>query len=440
MTKFQRLLKLRLIAVSVIVLSAIIGVIHTGVYVTSRRFVEAELILSAKAIASAVSQIISEDIDEYKGFVEKVNQYKATLGRAPMEAVDDDDWMPRELYEHDPYYKKMLSVFERIKANSHTRYIYTHRLMDDNLAEYILGAEPVDSEEHYPPTSTYAEDHTSAIAFREGQSATFGLTYYPGFGYLIGAHVPIFDENNKPIGVAGVDICGSYFSRYLTRLQLFLFLIYAVIIGITLLIITRFSVVIMEPLFKDRLTGAYTKRYAERLIQEEIAAALKENTDLALMVLDLDHFKRINDTYGHNFGDKVLAAVSETIQRSLRHKDYFIRYGGEEFITLLPNVNEDRSKEIAERIRLAVANTVIADPAKDISVRMTISIGIATLNRSSTDVHEFIDHADMALYVAKKDRNCIALYTKDTEEQLAAAKEKQGYMSSTNRRKNVNRH
>jgi len=238
------------------------------------------------------------------------------------------------------------------------------------------------------------------------------------------------------LGLIGVDVCGNDFRNHLNRLQLILFAVYVGIIGFAVVILMKYAGTVLEPLLKDKLTGAYNKRYAEKLIQDEIAAATRGHNDLALMIIDLDHFKNINDTYGHPFGDKVLTSVSQNIQSVLRHKDYFIRYGGEEFIALFPKVCEKSAMEIAERIRHIVEESPIFNEEKDVPVKVTISIGVATLALSSPSVLEFIHNADKALYVAKKTRNTVSLYSSRAEELLSNANEHDSYiMSSIVRRK-----
>jgi len=238
----------------------------------------------------------------------------------------------------------------------------------------------------------------------------FNLTEDAKWGAAVSAYAPIYNDNGEILGIVGVDIDSAELYSSINRLQVILLAIYAGMIVITFLVLMKYSNAFLDPLFKDKLTGAYTKRYSENLIQEEIAAAVKRRKELSLMMLDLDHFKNINDTYGHGFGDKVLSSVSETIKKSLREKDYFIRFGGEEFIALIPHVAENRATEIAERIRQAVGENEIFNEETNVSVKMTISIGIANLKDSAISVQEFIDRADKALYSAKVKRNCVCAF------------------------------
>jgi diguanylate cyclase (GGDEF)-like protein len=304
----------------------------------------------------------------------------------------------------------MQTFFASVKAYSNVKYIYSERRIDDKTIEFILDAEPAGHEEHSAPGEVGPNDSQREIIYATKIPAGFNLAKFEAWGDLIVAYAPIFDRDGELLGIAGVNIDAAALHSKLNGVQVTLFLIYAVISGLALLVLSKYSDSLLEPMLKDKLTGAYRKRYFEELIQDEITAAIKDNRGLALMMLDLDHFKKINDTYGHSFGDKVLASTSETIKGILREKDHFIRYGGEEFIALIHGVNEKRALEVAERIRRTVEESDIFNEEKNISVRMTISIGIANLGGTLVSVQEFIDRADKALYVAKENRNCISTY------------------------------
>jgi diguanylate cyclase (GGDEF)-like protein len=146
------------------------------------------------------------------------------------------------------------------------------------------------------------------------------------------------------------------------------------------------------------------------LLESEIISATKTKKDLALMMLDLDHFKNVNDTYGHPFGDKVLSKVSETIKKSLRPRDYFIRYGGEEFAVIVSCADVAHVLAMAERIRKSVEACPIFNSEKNIYVNMTISIGVSNLDNSVAEPKQLVENADMALYNAKRERNMVSLF------------------------------
>jgi two-component system, cell cycle response regulator len=156
----------------------------------------------------------------------------------------------------------------------------------------------------------------------------------------------------------------------------------------------------------DALTGVHNRRYFEHRCQVEIAQARRYRHPLACMFLDIDQFKRINDTHGHQSGDEVLRTVGHAIQGQLRAGDTIARYGGEEFVVLLPQTPVHHAREIAERIRLSIAGrpTVIGSGE---SLAATISIGLAMLpgelgGRETADLAgQLVAEADKALYQAK---------------------------------------
>lgn len=165
----------------------------------------------------------------------------------------------------------------------------------------------------------------------------------------------------------------------------------------------------------DALTKVYNRRYFEDRCRVEVADALRHRRPLSAMFLDLDHFKRINDTLGHRAGDEVLRAVAQTVQGQLRAGDVLARYGGEEFIVLLPHTDGSLALQVAERIRLAVASRPLKLGDRTLSV--TLSIGVAMLDHTADDGLEasmaaMIAAADAAVYQAKRSgRNRVALAT-----------------------------
>ncbi len=150
----------------------------------------------------------------------------------------------------------------------------------------------------------------------------------------------------------------------------------------------------------DPLTGWYNRRFGLQRLNEEFERSTRSGDPLGVLMLDLDHFKAINDTYGHIVGDRVLQSVTNAIRASLREGDIFIRYGGEEFLLVLPAAGMSDIAKTAERVRRTVADTEIHDAGQRIPV--TISIGGACLpDTRATTPTELIGLTDSAVYVAK---------------------------------------
>lgn len=156
----------------------------------------------------------------------------------------------------------------------------------------------------------------------------------------------------------------------------------------------------------DGLTGVQNRRYFEHRFQGEISQARRHKHPLACMFLDVDKFKRINDTYGHQTGDEVLRSVANVIQSQLRVGDTIARYGGEEFVVLLPQTAGHHAREIAERIRATIAGVPLhANSGHEINVTISIGLSMLTTEATMSDNRQLgeqlIAAADKALYQAK---------------------------------------
>jgi diguanylate cyclase (GGDEF)-like protein len=157
----------------------------------------------------------------------------------------------------------------------------------------------------------------------------------------------------------------------------------------------------------DALTGVYNRRYMDRRLAEEIARARRQAYRLSCMYIDIDHFKQVNDTYGHQAGDDVLREVASRIKAELRMSDALGRFGGEEFVVLLIDADQDSAGTVAQRIRASVANQpfLLADGQ---GLAVTVSIGVAELDASERELaieeaaQQLVAQADGALYEAKQ--------------------------------------
>jgi len=150
----------------------------------------------------------------------------------------------------------------------------------------------------------------------------------------------------------------------------------------------------------DGLTQVYNKRYLMEFVEREIARAQRYGRELSLMMMDIDHFKKINDTFGHIAGDHVLREVAGAVSAMVRREECFARYGGEEFALVQPEAAPDKVHVFAEKIRAAVAERKVVFEGREIAV--TASIGIARLTPAAADVPTFLAAADQKLYEAKR--------------------------------------
>ena len=173
---------------------------------------------------------------------------------------------------------------------------------------------------------------------------------------------------------------------------------------------------LVQRAFTDALTGWHNRSYLETRLAEELSRSQREHTSLVCLMLDVDHFKRVNDDHGHAAGDTVLREVARRIRAEVRASDISARYGGEEFIVLLPRTQLEAGRLLAERIRTAVSAEPLGVGVLDTPLTVTVSIGLAQYppvgRRDDPDnaAKQLVANADRALYEAKAaGRNVVAL-------------------------------
>jgi diguanylate cyclase (GGDEF)-like protein/PAS domain S-box-containing protein len=153
---------------------------------------------------------------------------------------------------------------------------------------------------------------------------------------------------------------------------------------------------------RDPLTGLYNRRYLQEMLEREIRRAVRADQALGLLMLDLDHFKKFNDTYGHEAGDTVLREAATFLMKNIRAEDIVCRYGGEEFVVILPTATLDAAKSRAERIRSRLREVAVLHRGQPLGV-VTVSIGVAAVPEHGTSPKEVLEAADAAMYQAKRD-------------------------------------
>lgn len=160
----------------------------------------------------------------------------------------------------------------------------------------------------------------------------------------------------------------------------------------------------------DELTGLYNRRYFMEKLSQQKALSEREDSDFVLCFCDLDHFKKINDTFGHHTGDIVLQKFAEILRSSIREIDFAARFGGEEFVCLLVNTDLKNAVKVTERIRESLANFNFSDIAP--SLHATVSIGVSNFKQFNT-IQETLMNADNRMYRAKEQGRNLVIYSDD---------------------------
>jgi len=202
------------------------------------------------------------------------------------------------------------------------------------------------------------------------------------------------------VSVNGIPVLGSRRLRDRDRIQLGdIEVIYRLLLPVDLehrLLLLKEA----REAVRDPLTGCRTRRFLTRSLPTLMASHRRARVPLSLVVFDIDHFKSINDAHGHSVGDAALRAVAHVLDDALRTEDYLVRYGGEEFVAILPGTNEDRAAAAADRARAVIAALDLSKAAP--GLRVTISAGVGEL-RPGDDPDRWFARVDDALYRAKRD-------------------------------------
>lgn len=182
------------------------------------------------------------------------------------------------------------------------------------------------------------------------------------------------------------------------------------------------EVLLKNQAIRDPLTALYNRRYFEDEVSKQILEAKAKKQPYTVLMLDADHFKNVNDTYGHKVGDKVLIELSATAERALRDNDIVARYGGEEFVVFLPGIHAKQGHIVADRLRESIAGQVVYSDAGQ-PVHFTVSIGVSSSDVSD-NVDTLIKTADEALYRAKQNgRNRVEVFTSADLQNFNAAEQ-----------------
>ena len=164
--------------------------------------------------------------------------------------------------------------------------------------------------------------------------------------------------------------------------------------------VAAYEKILLEMNHRDSLTGTYNRRFFTGRLKEEFERHKRYKRPMSLLMIDIDHFKAVNDTHGHPCGDHILKSVCRTVQSALRRVDFLARYGGEEFCCILPETPFENSMILAERIRALVEGEAYTYEGKEI--RVTISIGVPVTPGPGDTSETFLKNADDALYKAKE--------------------------------------
>ncbi len=355
------------------------------IYRLTARTVEHQMASRCAGIAVAVATLIEQDAAGYRRF-------KETLDTTSKYYID---------------IKQDLEKVRRGNADN-IQFLYTETRVSDTEMMFVLDGEPEGSAMFSPPGERDELTETRRAGY-DARSLVTGNFVTTGYGTLLSAYAPIQDPDTGGfLGLVGVDVS---IDHYRGIMNYFLAVIIASIAMTVLMVAAALlssSGRIEKLITIDGLTGVYNKTFFLRQLRSQAKYSRKRDEPLLVVMMDLDHFKSVNDTHGHQFGDKALVETAKAIQSVLRELDCLARYGGEEFAAFFPGVMSKNAMSVLERIRVRVQETVIHNAEKGENLHVTISIGASFLGANQT-VTEVLEDADKALYRAKETRNTAVL-------------------------------
>jgi diguanylate cyclase (GGDEF)-like protein len=348
-------------------------------------FIRAKLIASEQRsainLSVAIAKLVATDIDAYRAL--------AAL----------DEYTPGSYDE--AYYQKMLTEFRDLKANSDALYIYTAKKVSDDEMVYVLDAEDPASDNFSPLGSLDSMNDFLSRPYSSLKADAGGMYHDDPWGYLLTGVAPIIDPvTGQVISVVGTDMDAAGIQSVIYSIGALILLDSLLIIVILGFVLNKVLAIAFESVDTDFLTGLHTKFYHQREIRRALKVARRSSDHLSLLMIDLDGFKEINDKYGHLFGDYVLKEVGQTLKSATRSIDKCSRFGGDEFVIILPGAGDFNASAICERIVEGLAGIELS-PDGQAKVKISASLGAASYQPWMT-VETLTDCADQALYQSKK--------------------------------------
>jgi len=360
------------------------------------------------------------------------------LARIAALQVDPEEHkkLTKESDTNNAYYKKIIKPLVNIHNSvPDILYLYTMREIDGKIY-YVLDTlndenlltksvqNPSTVMEEYPFDANDKSFIHWLPNLHQGIIDIDNDFYFEDNTYILSASVPIFEKNGDFFGLLGVDFDVNLFEEKrllivnIAYAVLFTAFIISIIIGRQVYQVSfnlnNTHKKLRQQANTDFLTKAYNRRYFIKLADNEITRSKRHGHKISLIMMDIDFFKKINDSYGHITGDNVLILLVKMIKETKRSNDIIARLGGEEFVLLLPDTTEEGALVFAERIKNELSEMEIHTGNNNI-IHITLSMGISEFH-NSLDIDTWIHEADTAMYVAKETgRNRITKYHPDME-------------------------
>ena len=304
------------------------------------------------------------------------------------------------------YYRAMTTLLRDIKESTGAVSIYTEKHVSETDIVYILDAEDPSSKNHILLGTADTITPMKKKALENGGGVISGLVRDEKRGKLISALAPIKNKaTGEILGLVGVDFSQNYVDGVIAGIRNMIITAYLVSILLVGLAVNALIAIRHRSINTDYMTKLYNKCYFDKCIKMAVSEASKNGSDFSLIVIDIDDFKVVNDHFGHLTGDEVLKNIAAAIKNQTRDNDLCFRYGGDEFVVILPNTTKNQAVAVGKRIQ----STFSADIIENSGIKISISIGVAQWEpwMGPADLTEW---ADKAMYSSKnKGKNQLTL-------------------------------
>lgn len=302
-------------------------------------------------------------------------------------------------------YRRLASLTERLLERNRFERVYLFKLVGEDHLAFLLSLPADESRDHYPPGTVLAKDEAGRLMRRTEGFGPLPLVH----GLTMGGWAEV-DSGSGQMGVLVVAIDASDMQRVMDTAAWVVFIAMVAFVLLTGILAYKLSASFEKTAVTDGLMGIYNHKYFKQRLAEEVSKAARYRQQTALVMLDIDHFKHVNDTYGHATGDMVLKSLARWTNETCRNTDVIARYGGEEVAVILPHTGLAGAQEFAERLRIRVSEQTMRDTDDEADFRVTISVGVAQWEKGLTPA-DLIRRADTALYQSKNGgRNRVTLY------------------------------
>jgi diguanylate cyclase (GGDEF)-like protein len=293
------------------------------------------------------------------------------------------------------FYEELTGIFSTLMETTGAQNIYIEKRMSETKKAYMFKEDFQQRSRYY---AVVLLSESEIRVFENGVPESSGLLTDETVGAYISGYAPIKDSGDNVVGIVAVEFSLKYADGIINGVRSIILLSFSAVTLLTTVVVNLLIVSRQKYFKKDYLTELCNKSYFEKRLRSAVIMSRRKHRPMTLMMLDIDHFKKLNDSYGHQLGDAILKEISETLLRLTRDSDICARFGGDEFVVLLTDTDKAQAAYVAERIRAETERLQFHSGNMPISV--TLSIGVAELVPGMT-AENLVRFSDQAMYASK---------------------------------------